>query len=93
MATKKVIKKVDKKDTQLPQTKNYKRGNLMGNMREYFRKFYEKDGNFNNAKYEDAEKLAKSIMPTTKFNKYHFSWYKNTFFTEFSNAKKEASKK
>lgn len=29
--------------------------------------------------YQTCEDLAKSIMPTTKFNRYHFSWYKNKY--------------
>lgn len=29
--------------------------------------------------YEECLKLAKSILPSTKFNKYHFSWYKNKY--------------
>jgi len=29
--------------------------------------------------YEESYKVAKSIKPTTKFNKYHYAWYKNAY--------------
>jgi len=29
--------------------------------------------------YQEVENLAKKIKPDTKFNKYHFSWYRNNY--------------
>ena len=29
--------------------------------------------------YQEVEKLAKKVKPDTKFNKYHFSWYRNNY--------------
>lgn len=66
----------------------YKRGTLSGVMRNYLKKFFDKTGNFEGATYAEAEKLAHNAMPTTKFNKYHWSWYKNKLFAEFSADKK-----
>lgn len=54
--------------------KGYKRGSLMKSIYDYF-----DEVGVDSAKYEATEKLAKKIMPSTKFNKAHFSWYKNDY--------------
>ena len=54
--------------------KKYKRGTLIKQIYAYFDKVGVDD-----AKYDVCEKLAKKIKPDTKFNKYHFSWYKNDY--------------
>ena len=33
----------------------------------------------NTVTYAETEKLARKIKPDTKFNKYHFSWYRNDY--------------
>lgn len=37
------------------------------------------DKGVNNVSYAECESLAKHIKPDTKFNKNHFSWYKNKY--------------
>lgn len=41
--------------------------------------YFTKSNDFENVKYEDCLKLAKATKKDTKFNKNHFSWYKNKF--------------
>ena len=69
--TKSTDSKVDKKDKQ---STVYKRGSLG---KAIFAQF-DKVG-VDNIVYDDCLKLAKSILQTTKFDKYHFSWYKNKY--------------
>jgi len=73
---KKVKKVVHKKTKKSSKNKKgtYKRGSLGTAIRELF----DKKG-VDNVTYDECEKLAKKIMPTTKFNKQHFSWYKNDY--------------
>ena len=52
----------------------YKRGSLSAAVYAYFDKV-----EVDEAKYDDVLALAKKIMPKTKFNKYHLSWYKNKY--------------
>lgn len=52
----------------------YKRGSLMRAIYELFDRV-----GVDKVTYEQTEKLAKKTLPTTKFNKYHFSWYKNDY--------------
>lgn len=54
--------------------KGYKRGSLSTAIYTHFDKV-----GVDEAVYEECLKLAKSIMPNTKFNKYHLSWYKNKY--------------
>jgi hypothetical protein len=61
-------------DSKKASKSGYKRGSL-GNA---IRSLFDKKG-VDSVTFEEAEKIAKSIMPTTKFNKYHFSWYKNDY--------------
>ena len=63
--------KAKKKSTK---AKGYKRGSLSSAVYEYFDKV-----GVDEAKYDDVLTLAKKIMPKTKFNKYHLSWYKNKY--------------
>ena len=84
MSKKKKKKKV-KKDQQSPKTtkkskkksakkSGYKRGSLSAAIYELFDKVGVDD-----VKYEDCLKLAKEVKKDTKFDKYHFSWYKNKY--------------
>lgn len=66
-------KVVDKKDKQSTKSK-YKRGNLGKAIYQYFDKV-----DVDKATFDETMKLAKSILPTTKFDRYHFSWYKNKY--------------
>lgn len=52
----------------------YKRGSLSSSVYSHFDKV-----GVDEAKYDDVLALAKKIMPKTKFNKYHLSWYKNKY--------------
>ncbi len=54
--------------------KTYKRGTLIKGIYEYFKKV-----GLDKVTYEATEKLAKSIKKDTKFNRYHYAWYKNDF--------------
>jgi hypothetical protein len=77
---KKAIKKTTKKKvtkTKASKTKatsNYKRGTLTHSIYEYFDKV-----GVDNADYEKALSIAQNALPTTKFNKNHFSWYRNKY--------------
>ena len=64
------------KDEQKSTTKKsgYKRGALGKAIYEYFDKI-----GVDAAKYEPTFEVAKKILPTTKFNKYHYSWYKKKY--------------
>ncbi len=81
MPKKKKKKKVQKTDKTGTSTKGkktkksgYKRGSLGKAIYEYFDKV-----TLEKATYEKSLEIAKGIMPTTKFNKNHFSWYKNKY--------------
>lgn len=81
MSKKRKLKKKVKKSTAKKSTKGttkkksgYKRGSLGNAIRELF-----DEKGVDKVTYEECEKLAKKIMPTTKFNKSHFSWYKNDY--------------
>ena len=52
----------------------YKRGSLGQQIYLYFDRV-----GVDNVVYEKCLELAKKILPTTKFNKYHLSWYKNKY--------------
>lgn len=67
---------------------NYKRGSLMKKMREVFYKEYQSKKHFDDLDYEEIRKIALVVKPDSKFNKYHFSWYKNHFYKEFTNKQK-----
>lgn len=54
--------------------KSYKRGSLSAAINAMF----DKEG-VDEVSYEAAEKLAKSVKPDTKFNRYHLAWYKNNY--------------
>jgi hypothetical protein len=56
------------------QKKTYKRGSL----KEAIYKLFDRKG-VSKVSYQEVEKLAKSIKPDTKFNNYHFSWYRNNY--------------
>jgi len=66
--------KTETKTTKTSVAANYKRGTLGKAVYGYFDdcKAHKKD-----PVYEDCEKLAQKAMPGTKFNKLHYSWYKN----------------
>ena len=70
----KTRKKSAKKSTTKSTKVVYKRGDLGKSI---YKMFTTKG--VDNVLYEDCLQLAKNIMPNTKFNKYHFSWYKNKF--------------
>lgn len=74
----KVLKKAataDKKEGKIVKAKSgYRRGALTVAIYSYFDQI-----GVDNAKYEGTEKVAKKALPTTKFNKYHLSWYKNKY--------------
>ena len=78
----KKAKKVDNKDTQSKESKEtkkskksgYKRGSLGKAIYAYF-----DDVGVDNAEYDVALKIAQKTLATTKFDKYHFSWYKNKY--------------
>ena len=81
MAKKKVKrKKSSKKST-------YKRGSLGKAIYALFDKV-----GVDKCTYDQAEACAKSVLPTTKFNKYHHSWYKNKY-REMNREKKSSKKK
>jgi len=64
-------------DTEKRSTKKkkaYKRGDLGRAVYALFDKV-----GVDNVTYDQAEAVAKRIMATTKFNTYHFSWYKNKY--------------
>ena len=81
MAKKKLKKKLKKVKSRKSPGKSeakkksgYKKGSLMKGIYDLFdRKGVDK------VTYEETLKLAKSILPTTKFDKSHFSWYKNDY--------------
>lgn len=75
MAKKKVLRKKKKaKKSKKGGKKTYKRGSLGQAIYAHFDKV-----KVDEAKYDDCLKIAKKIMPATKFNKSHFSWYKNKY--------------
>ena len=77
--TKKKKKKKGKDKTKAEskcEKKTYKRGALGQAMRDYI----DGKGDPDKCDYETAEKLAKKIMPSTKFNKAHWAWYKNDWY-------------
>lgn len=43
--------------------------------------------------YDEAEALAKKILPDTKFNASHWSWYKNKWFRDQEAAEAAAKRK
>lgn len=73
MAAKKAGKEPKKTGKDGGKMSKYVRGTLIKSIYAYF------DEKWPDVIYEDTEKLAKQIKPDTKFNKYHFSWYKNDF--------------
>jgi hypothetical protein len=80
---KKILKKVATKKSE-----NYKRGSLGKAIYAYFDKV-----EVDNANYEVSLKLAKTIMPTTKYAKTHFSWYKNKYRELLEEKAKVSNKK
>lgn len=56
------------------QKKTYKRGTLGKGIYAYFQRV-----GLDKATYEETERLAKKLMPGTKFNRYHYAWYRNNF--------------
>lgn len=80
MSKKRKLKRNVKKGTSSVKTpkggkkSGYKRGSLGTAIRALF----DKKG-VDKVTYEECLKLAKSIMPSTKFDKSHFSWYKNDY--------------
>ena len=54
--------------------KTYKQGSL----KEAIYKLFDRKG-VEKVSYQEVEKLAKKVKPDTKFNKYHFSWYRNNY--------------
>lgn len=56
------------------QKETYKRGTLIKAIYAYFLKV-----GLDKVTYEATEKLAKQTMPKTKFNRYHYAWYRNDF--------------
>jgi hypothetical protein len=81
MKRKKLKKKVSKsksKGKKSGSKKKKKSGYKRGSLGNGIRALFDKKG-VDNVTYEECEKLAKSILPTTKFNKSHFSWYKNDY--------------
>ena len=54
--------------------RTYKKGSL----KEVIYKLFDRKG-VAKVSYKEVEKLAKKVKPDTKFNKYHFSWYRNNY--------------
>lgn len=52
----------------------YVRGTLIKKMYEYF----DKTG-IDKITYDKCKTLAKKIKPNTKFNRYHYAWYRNDY--------------
>ncbi len=76
VTSKKVTKHSDSKvtTTKVTKQKEYVRGSLIKAIYEHFDKV-----GFDNIKYEDCLKLAKSLKPDTRYNKNHHAWYKNKY--------------
>lgn len=74
------------KKEELENKKHHKHPKKGGKMSQYIRgtliksiyAYFDKVG-IDNVNYEDTETLAKSIKKDTKFNKYHYSWYRNDY--------------
>ena len=72
---KKVSKKRKSKKTKSKvRVKQYQRGTLIKSIYALFDAV-----GWDTITYEECLELAQSIKPDTKFNKYHFSWYKNDY--------------
>jgi len=71
---KRTKKKTSEKSSTKSKKTTYKRGSLGQAIYEYFDKV-----GVDEAKYDDTLKVAQKVMPTTKFNKSHYSWYKNKY--------------
>ena len=72
-------------------TKRTKKGYKRGSLGQAIYKLFTTKG-VDNVLYEESLKLAKSILPTTKYNKSHFSWYKNKFRQMQLDKKKKTKK-
>lgn len=57
---------------------SYKRGTLSASINQLF-----KTRGVDKVTFEEAVKVAKAALPSTPFNKAHFSWYKNKFRNDF----------
>ncbi len=79
-----------KTSTKTGKKSSYRKGSLGDSIREHFDSV-----GVDEATYDDCFALALKIMPQTKFNKSHFSWYKNDYRKreEAAAAKKKRSKK
>ena len=71
VSKKRKVKKSKKTKVRVVQ---YQRGTLIKSIYAMFDKV-----GWDTVTYEECLALAKSIKPDTKFNKYHFSWYKNDY--------------
>lgn len=75
----KIKRKVKKGEPATKKSKGGKKsGYKRGSLGTAIRALFDKKG-VDKVTYEECLKLAKSIMPSTKFDKSHFSWYKNDY--------------
>jgi hypothetical protein len=71
-----------------PKSTSYKRGSLKHALNSLF-----DEKGVDVVKYEEALAAAKKAMPNTKFNKLHFSWYKNKYNEAQENKRRSKVKK
>jgi hypothetical protein len=74
------VKKVTKK-SKVTKGSQVTKSKRVGLGKQVYNLFDKKGGikNLDNISYEEVEKFAKKLMPNTKFNKMHMSWYKNKY--------------
>jgi predicted ATPase len=72
--TKTSKKRTKKRKKSKKRKKQYQRGSLI---KEIYKMFDEVG--IETVTYKETAALAKKVKPDTKFNKYHFSWYKNDY--------------
>lgn len=87
--SKKTSDKSSKKESKASEGKTtYKRGALGQAIFAHI-----KDVGVDNVKYDDCLEIAVEVLPTTKFNKSHFSWYKNKHRERAAEAKADKKTK